>query len=1336
MRRTLTLLAVLIVPSVACHSSAPDSIESPQPQRPDPRPVPRAANSVDADFEVPEGLTVTAWAESPQLYNPTAMSIDSAGRVWVTEAVNYRQWDGRNAGLHHDGGDRVVVLEDTDGDGRCDKSTVFVQEPELVAPLGICVIGRDVYVSCSPDLLRYRDNDGDGRADEREVILTGFGGHDHDHGLHSVVPGPEGKLYFAVGNAGPHLVNGAYGFELRSGSLYVGGGQFTADNHPGLVSSDGRAWTGGLILRCDRDGGELEVLAHNFRNQYEVALDSWGRMYTADNDDDGNQSCRSLSVLEGGNHGYFSADGTRYWNADRRGHQSIQRAHWHQDDPGVAPMGTITGAGGPTGVCVYEGTSMQEWIGGAVLVADAGAGVVRAHRPVMSGAGVELRDGRLIAAQPGSERAGWFRPSDVCVGPDGAVYIADWYDPGVGGHWEGDTEGHGRILRIAPRDGDGERSRLASTLGKPSSEAGDAKWLDQEIAMLSAPSANLRTAALDDLGWSPATLELCVRAADSPRDPYLQARGLATALSSPRGITADLSQIPQAGLRALALRIARSVDNEAQLQSNWEFLKDEEDPEVRREALLWLARYPFAEKSDLFVELAAKHDPGDRWHLEAIGLAVGDEAEHALVHLAPELGDVPLRWDARYEELMWRLHPPSMLPAFDARARSTELSKALRIRALDAIAFVDTLEAAQTMALYVETGPEDLRSYARDWLAHRALNDWRAFDIGRLTADSGMERAEERWSSGPMRSGSREFAIDLESARRIWLVVDPSSNGNSCDWADWIDPVLNVAGELLPLTDFEWVTAEAAWGSVNVGKNCVGEPLSVDGTVQHNGIGTHAASTVLYELPEGASHFVGRVAIDDGGANQGGQPEVIFRIFVERREDDSKLAALEATLTDGTVDIAHRMSAARLLSHDPQGAQRLLRLAQDGALEAAILTAAAPGLYGNQDLGVRALASEHFPRTGLRDHARLIDELEDDSGDSPWVGAHDLPSSVELLALDGDAANGRELFFGERALCSRCHVVTCGTESRGSRVGPELTAVRLKLGREELFDAILNPSSAIAFGYDSYLVVDHDGRTYTGFLLADSEVVVLEDTGGVRWSIDREEIDVMRKQKISLMPQDIALQVQPQELADIVAFLQEDQAVEPRAGDWYALWSGDALDGWVWQGPGELADVWSLEDGVLSCEGSPVGYIRTEADYTNFELELEWRFDPARGAGNSGVLLRMIGEDRVWPRSIEAQLMSGNSGDIWNIGEFPMVTNASRTNGRRTTRSQPSAERELGEWNQYRIRLWRGSLTLEVNGVVQNTAEWCLETPGKLCLQSEGAPIQFRGMRVRELTAD
>jgi hypothetical protein len=111
----------------------------------------------------------------------------------------------------------------------------------------------------------------------------------------------------------------------------------------------------------------------------------------------------------------------------------------------------------------------------------------------------------------------------------------------------------------------------------------------------------------------------------------------------------------------------------------------------------------------------------------------------------------------------------------------------------------------------------------------------------------------------------------------------------------------------------------------------------------------------------------------------------------------------------------------------------------------------------------------------------------------------------------------------------------------------------------------------------------------------------------------------------------------------------------------------------------------------------------------------------------------MQAPDQVWPRSIEAQLMATNAGDFWNIEEFPMAVDLERSDGRHTTRRAPSSEKPLGEWNSYRIRADRGLVTLEVNGVVQNTASWAAELSGPICLQSEGAYIEFRNVRLRPI---
>jgi hypothetical protein len=221
------------------------------------------------------------------------------------------------------------------------------------------------------------------------------------------------------------------------------------------------------------------------------------------------------------------------------------------------------------------------------------------------------------------------------------------------------------------------------------------------------------------------------------------------------------------------------------------------------------------------------------------------------------------------------------------------------------------------------------------------------------------------------------------------------------------------------------------------------------------------------------------------------------------------------------------------------------------------------------------------------------------------------------------------------------------------------------------------------------------------------------------------------------MPDDVALGLSPQELVDVVAFLMEDRNAASRQATSIALFNGRDLTGWT----AHLADpavspdaVWTIpEPGILRCRGTPAGYIRTESDHEDFILELDWRFPDKERPGNSGVLLRMHGPDKVWPKSIEAQLLHRQAGDIWNIDAVDMEVDASRTNGRHTSRIYPSNEKPLGEWNHYRITLDRGHLTLEVNGQIQNTASWCAQIPGKICLQSEGAPIEFRNIRLTPL---
>lgn len=185
------------------------------------------------------------------------------------------------------------------------------------------------------------------------------------------------------------------------------------------------------------------------------------------------------------------------------------------------------------------------------------------------------------------------------------------------------------------------------------------------------------------------------------------------------------------------------------------------------------------------------------------------------------------------------------------------------------------------------------------------------------------------------------------------------------------------------------------------------------------------------------------------------------------------------------------------------------------------------------------------------------------------------------------------------------------------------------------------------------------------------------------------------------------------------------------------LWNGKDFTGWKLFVPDSKHDVtktWSIKNGVIRCEGRPAGYMRTEKDYASYLFHVEWRW-PERG-GNSGVLVHMSGADKVWPKSLECQLASGNAGDFWLIGGVENKEHAKkgkRARGRRVAKLKKSSEKPLGQWNAYDIICKDDWVVVLVNGVLQNVGSKCSVTSGKICLQSEGTPIEFRNIYIEPL---
>ncbi|MHC4225999.1 MAG: 3-keto-disaccharide hydrolase [Planctomycetota bacterium] len=192
-------------------------------------------------------------------------------------------------------------------------------------------------------------------------------------------------------------------------------------------------------------------------------------------------------------------------------------------------------------------------------------------------------------------------------------------------------------------------------------------------------------------------------------------------------------------------------------------------------------------------------------------------------------------------------------------------------------------------------------------------------------------------------------------------------------------------------------------------------------------------------------------------------------------------------------------------------------------------------------------------------------------------------------------------------------------------------------------------------------------------------------------------------------------------------------AIEPK--EKVLLFDGKTFDGWfryLRNNQGDVDETWKVKTGgILACAGEPRGYIRTVKAYKNYKLHVEYRW-PGK-TGNNGILVHMVGEDKVWPRSLECQGGFHNQGDFWEIGGLEFNEHkigGHRVRGRRVLKYGEHNEKEAGQWNVYEVWCVGGTVRPYVNGKLMNEASDCAVTEGKICLQSEGAPIEFRNIYI------
>lgn len=677
-------------------------------------------------FTVPDGLEVTLWATSPMLHNPTNMDIDHKGRIWVAEGRRYRIWQ-KNSWTPKT--DRIVVMEDTNKDGKADKSWTFIEDEELVAPLGVAVIGNKVVVAQPPHLMVYTDVNENAKfekgIDKKEILLTGWGGKDHDHSLHSVTVGPNGQWYFNTGNAGNPDVKGKDGFHLIAGSFYNGG-----KDKCGKKSSDGFLYVGGLAVRMNPDGTGMRVIGHNFRNSYEQTITSIGDVFQNDNDDP--PASRTSFLMEYADMGYTKNYGLTQWkraqrfNFDMTGKQTTAVAEWGQDNPGVTPAGDVYGGGSPTGIAYYENGIMEDKWKGLLLSCEPARNVIFGYKPQEQGAGFKLERTDFMTTSPkefrgsdfnGKERnnrvdtKNIFRPSDVSIGPDGAIYVADWFDTRVGGHQTFDKHMYGSIYRIAPKG------------FKPKVPDYDFESIDGLIEVLKSPAVNVRAIGFYGLKEKGERAVHAVKALLENENVYIQARAIWLLPQLGKEgikICEDLLNTPDHHKRLTAFRALRFIDYKL-LEISEKMVKDPSSS-IRREVALAMRYLPAKQSKAILVEMIKQWDGKDRHYLEAFGYGSDNKTTQIYNAVKSSSG-----LESNMTMIAWRLHPAIAVKDLKQTSLNQDTDKLERFRAIDGIAFCESQVAYKAMKEIVAKSSGKIKERANYWVKFNSKYSWKSY---------------------------------------------------------------------------------------------------------------------------------------------------------------------------------------------------------------------------------------------------------------------------------------------------------------------------------------------------------------------------------------------------------------------------------------------------------------------------------------------------------------------------------------------------------------------------------------------------------------------------------
>lgn len=1060
-----------------------------------------------------EQLSAHTWVRFPFVENPGSFGFDPKGRLYVAEANRfwlgvpdlrganelirgdfqsitvedrqklYDAFPGRfPEGFFTKVADRVIRLEDRDGNGAADHRTLFSDHfNKPLDGIGFSVLAEEdaVYFTCIPSLWKMTDANEDGVADKHEVVVDGFGvrvsfiGHD----LHGITRGPDGRLYFSIGDRGYHVT-------LSNGEV---------------LAESGR----GAIFRCESDGSGFEVFCRGLRNPQELAFDEYGNLFTFDNTGDIGDLARMVYALEGSDSGWDMAHQsahqyvtildweafhpkTSVWVAEK-----MFDTHNEEQPQWVYPPASHV-ARGPSGVTWLTGASLPKDLRNKFLVSNyrgpsenctvltvgigpKGAGYTATSEEVLvQGAGV----------------------SDVELGYDGKIYLCDF-----GGGWSVNTKGGIHVLTSKNASEEKVGLEIAKLL-----EAGlKQKSVAELVALLESPDKRLRQFA---------QFELVARGGKGA-DALVQ-----VAKDSGKPVTTRLHGVWGLG------QLARQGKDASKMGAQLLTLSRDSESEIRANAARTLGSFRHGAARSRLVELL--NDPSTRVQsLAAIALSrvtkPGDkEAINALYQLAERVGAAKELDPVRRHAGLSALDRVGTVEA--ALARLNAPQREVRLQAL---LFLRRHESPELARFLTDKDPLIQRE------AIRAIYDTSVVDspVGNWLASMGSEAAElprllqRRVVAANYRGGSAENARNLVKLAGMQS-LDPSVREAALHglrlWEKQVvtDPVL---GHYRPLAGSNRTMAGLGSFIESELKDLLASELPPN------------LAALGLKLADESGVMVDSSTLEALAKNQQLEPEVRVAAL------DSLVSSLgseaKPTVSELLNDSKDVVTAAALRHGFALKINDIANVAQTAIGNGPFETARA-GIEGLAKAQPAKVLSYWQERSKLRPELVLDLYLALQASKDPKLqqtAAAFLatgPNAIHQLSeVGGDPGRG-ELVFRNQGACLQCHKI--GGE--GGIQGPALTKIGERLKADKLVESLVNPNAEIAKGYGLSSIALKDGSMVMGRIPNQTkEKLTVVAMDGRKSEIPASNVASVTPPMSAMPP--LGASLPPRELRDLVAYL-------------------------------------------------------------------------------------------------------------------------------------------------------------------------------------------------------